>query len=836
MNGKSEVYAWLVQCFEFYPSVFVDSTVSLLLLTINNPTTMSSALSKRFLKIRSVTKTEVGIHATAAEGQLRVRFFNDAVAQITITQAPAFDDFSYAVQSTPSKSTLLIQDQSRILSIKSALLEVTINKDPVTVTFKDSRGQILNEEDPGLGTSWIGEQVTTYKRLQKGERFIGLGEKTGPLDRKGTGYQNWNTDSFAYHAGADPLYCSIPFYIGVHHGLQYGIFFDNSHKSFFNFGASNNRFSTFSADAGEMNYYFISGVSVADIISRYTELTGRMPLPPKWSIGYQQCRYSYYPDSEIRIIANTFRQKKIPADVIVLDIHYMDKYKIFTWDNQNFPDASSLIQYLKSQNFEVVLMCDPGIKIETGYDAYDDGLRKDVFVKYPDGENYSGQVWPGWCHFPDFTNPKVRSWWKEKLTTYTDLGIAGYWNDMNEIATWGQMLPENLEFDYDGNKSTTRRARNVYGFQMARGTYEGVKELLGKRPFNLTRAGYSGVQRYAAVWTGDNVSYDEHMMLGIRLVNSLGLAGVAFAGYDVGGFVGEASTQLFARWISIGALSPFFRGHTMINSRDAEPWSFGEEVEQISRNYIQFRYQLMPYLYSLFYESATNGMPVQRSLAIANTHDAKVYDPQFQHQYLFGPFILVAPVESNKDFVKVYFPPGEWYSLFDGAKYAGGQEVVVTCPIHKLPIFIKGGAIIPMQKVVQHTNEKVEELSFHIYQSKENSSFEFYEDDGITFDYEANQYAIRLILHHGAKNSLTIGEQQGSYHSNFKQIRIILHGFELVRKVVVNGKSFASASKNHSFFQPMEKFDPLIDPASMGEETVYIASFPYSSELLDISW
>ncbi|MBY0433402.1 MAG: DUF5110 domain-containing protein, partial [Cyclobacteriaceae bacterium] len=648
-------------------------------------------------------------------------------------------------------------------------------------------------------------------------------------------YQNWNTDAYAYHSGSDPLYCSMPFYIGLHHGRQYGIFLDNSHKTFFNFGASNNRFSSFAADAGEMNYYFIHGNSVAEIIQHYTWLTGRIQLPPKWSIGYQQCRYSYYPDKEVLNIASTFREKQIPADAIVMDIHYMDKYKIFTWDAKNFSDPKKLIDTIKAQGFEIVLMCDPGIKVEKGYGAYDDGIANDVFVKYPDGENYAGQVWPGWCHFPDFTNPVTRIWWEKQLASYSTLGVEGYWNDMNEIATWGHMLPENLEFNLDGQPATSRKARNLYGFQMSRSTYEATKKLLkGKRPFNLTRSGYSGVQRYAAVWTGDNVSYDEHMMLGVRLVNSLGLTGVAFAGYDVGGFVGEASTKLFARWTSIGSLSPFFRGHTMINTKDSEPWSFGEEVENISRNYIRFRYQLMPYIYSLFYEASQSGMPVQRSLAIYFAHDARVYNGQFHHQYLYGPFVMVAPVESNKEFVKIFFPKGEWYYLFDGTKIAGDQEVIVECPIHKLPVYIKAGAIMPMQRPVQNTKEIVDELVLHIYNGNEETSFEFYEDDGSTFQFESGAFAKRLIRFNPDQRKITLLPQEGTYTSSIKTVKLILHGFSNLSQIKMENQTVSVRKEMNSFFMPLEKYDPINDPDTMGEEEVMVTGFAYQSGLMEI--
>ncbi|MDZ4715485.1 MAG: glycoside hydrolase family 31 protein [Cytophagales bacterium] len=798
---------------------------------------MPSALSTSLGKVNSIEQSADGIVAATTHGKVRITFFNDSVVRVTASTAPTFDSFSFAVQTVPSTVKLQVADHTDTVVLRSSHLEVILHKNSATLEFRDSAGKLLNEDDHGLGTSWIGEQVTTYKKLQDGERFVGLGEKTGPLDRKGAGYQNWNTDAFAYHSGEDPLYSSIPFYMGIHHGLQYGIFFDNTHKSHFNFGASNNRFSSFSADAGEMNYYFLHGNTVAEIIQGYAELTGCMPLPPRWSIGYQQCRYSYYPDAEVRTLANTFRQKQIPADVIVLDIHYMDKYKIFTWDGKNFPDAPSLLSYLKDHHFEVVLMCDPGINIEEGYEPYDDGCKKDIFVKYPDGERYAGQVWPGWCHFPDFTNTKARSWWKDMLASYTKLGVAGYWNDMNEIATWGHMLPENLEFDYGGEKATSRRARNVYGFQMARSTYEASKDLLGgRRPFNLTRAGYSGVQRYAAVWTGDNVSYDEHMMLGVRMVSSLGLAGVSFAGYDVGGFVGEASPRLFARWISIGAFSPFFRGHTMVNTRDAEPWAFGEEVEQISRNYIQFRYQLLPYLYTAFYESSKTGMPVQRSLAVDYTHDPKVYNPQFQNQYLFGPSFLVAPVESTKDFVKVYFPPGDWYSLYDGTRHPGETEEIVECPIHKLPVFIKAGAVIPMHRPIQHTQEKVEELDLHIYRGIGETRYEFYEDDGTTFDYEKGNVAHRTYHYDGAKNRLILEAQTGPFKSPFRRARLILHGFDSIKKIAVNGTPLDAKGIRNSFFQPLEKFDPIIDADSMGDESVFIATFAFTPDTIEITW
>ena len=788
---------------------------------------MKNPISQTIGNFSGYKKINFGISVTAGEGVLRVLLFSPSIVKISLTRNEEFDDFSYAVCAQPEEVSFNVSENDKTLAIITSKLRVVILKYPVRVRFESLNGDIINEDDTGLGTAWIGEQVTTYKKLQEGERFIGLGEKTGNLDRKGNHYQNWTTDAYGYHGGQDPLYCSTPFYIGIHHQLMYGVYFDNSYKTFFNFGASNNRFSSFSADSGAMNYYFIEGGNVGDIIRHYTWLTGRMDMPPLWSLGYQQCRYSYYPDKEVKTLAQTFREKDIPADVIVLDIHYMHNYKIFTWDPKNFSDPKGLLKFLSDEGFKVVVMCDPGIKIEEGYAAYDDGKKKDVFLKYPDGEYYSGQVWPGWCHFPDFTKAETRAWWKSHLKSYTDMGIEGYWNDMNEVATWGHGLPDNIVFDFDGNPATTRKGRNQFGFQMARSTYEATKSLMnGRRPFNLTRSGFSGVQRYAAVWTGDNVSYDEHMLLGVRLVNSLGLTGVAFAGYDAGGFVGEANIKLFARWMSIAALSPFFRGHSMINTRDAEPWSFGEEVEQIVRNSIKLRYQLMPYIYSLFHDAATTGMPVQRSLAISYPFEARVFDHQFQNQYLFGPSILVCPCESTRDILKVFLPEGDWYSVYTGQKFTGNQEIFVECPIHRLPVFVKSGSVLPMKRAGINTRARQDELVLHVYNGAAVTTFDLYEDDGETFQYQQGNSSLRTVIFDPTKSTVRLTATEGNYKPQWKTVSVYFHGFDKIK---------SAKTEEFSYFTPIVKYDPINDPEWIGQETVQVITAPFTTDDFELS-
>ena len=792
--------------------------------------------------VLSIERTNDGILGTTSIGaNFKVLVFSPHIIKVHITKEDDFNDHSFAVIQTPSEIDFEYYETFENITIVTSEIRLIITKTSTSFSFFTLDGKPILEDDAKFSTSWVGEQVTTYKRLREDERFIGLGEKTGPLDRRGHSYQNWNTDHFGYPPDSDPLYCSTPFYIGIHSKLAYGVFLDNSHKTHFNFGASNRRFSSFSADQGDMSYYFIYHKEVKDIINSYTSLTGTMQLPPIWSLGYQQCRYSYRPDKEVVSVANTFREKDIPADVIVLDIHYMEKYKIFTWDKEDFPEPKALIKKLEDQGFKVVVIFDPGIKIESGYTAYDSGMENDVFIKYPDGDNYEAEVWPGWCHFPDFTNPKVHLWWQEQMKACTKIGIEGFWNDMNEIATWGQSLPEMIEFDFEGNKASTRKARNIYGMQMAKSTYEGAKRnLKGKRVFNLTRAGYSGVQRYAAVWTGDNVADDEHMLLGVRLVNSLGITGIAFSGYDIGGFAGNADEKLFARWISIGAFSPFFRGHSMLNSKDSEPWAYGEEVEEISRNYIKLRYKLMPYIYTAFHEASETGIPVSRSLAINYTHDPLIYDENYYNQYLFGCSLLVAPVASQASLTKVYLPEGEWYDLFTDAKYDGRQEIIAECPIERLPVFVKGSSIIPMQEAIESlSNNTNQVLQLHIYNGLENKEYDYYEDDGTTYSYENKEYYQRCIELTPFKGELKIHKKKGSHLSQYKSIRLYFHGFNnLQDSVQVDSNEHKVNHEDFIHLAPISDFDPF---AGSKETILQIKNLPFidlnnNDETIQINW
>ena len=576
----------------------------------------------------NIGQHDISFKTTNTYGTVTV--YSPSIIRVRLNKEPLKGNFSYAVVGEPQKTRVSITQNDGSITLVTDSLKAIIQKNPFSIAFYTPDGQVINEDDKGLTTSWVGQAVTNYKKLQDDEHFIGLGEKTGNLDRKGNGYTNWNSDVYGYAITQDPLYSSIPFYIGIHHGLNYGIFLDNTYQTDFNFGASTNRFSSFGARGGEMNYYFIYHKHLADIITSYTFLTGRMPMPPMWSLGYQQNRYSYYPEAEVLRIAHTLREKHIPADGITLDIHYMDKYQLFTWNKSRFPNPAGMNAELNKLGFRTTVIVDPGIKIQPGAPAYESGLKQDVYIKYPDGQPYVGAVWPGWCNFTDFTSQKGRDWWHSQVKFFAESGVSGIWNDMNEIATWGSKMPDNVLFDYDGRQTTHLEAHNVYGMQMARSSYEGALMQFKERPFILTRSGFAGLQRYTAIWTGDNRAEDDHMLQGVRLINSLGLSGVSFTAMDIGGFTGNPSIPLYAKWMELGAFIPYYRNHTAYNTKSAEPWTFGEDVLNITRNYISLRYQLLPYIYSNFYESTQDGLPVMRSLAINYTFDPKILSTDYQ--------------------------------------------------------------------------------------------------------------------------------------------------------------------------------------------------------------
>jgi alpha-glucosidase len=724
-----------------------------------------------------------------------------------------------------------------------------IEKKPAfRVIFRNKQGKIINEDVPGkgFGTSFIGNRSTLYKKLWPDERFVGLGEVLGNLDKRGSAFTLNNTDTYRYGDPRLPMYVSIPFYIGIHDSETYGLFYHNTYKTYFNFGISTPGFSSITSEGGDVDYFFIYDNNISKILDHYTSLTGRMPLPPLWSLGYHQSRCSYFPQNNVKIIAETFRAKNIPVDCIVLDADYLHEYEPFRINKERFPDMPGLTTYLNRLGIEVTASVNPGIKLDTTYFAYHDGLQKDVFLRFSDGSLYTAEIAPSLNHFVDFTNPAARAWWIGNMKFLPENGIHGYWNDMNEPAVGGSYLPDNLVFDFDGRRTNALEAKNLYGMLMARSSYESALKYGGnRRPFVLTRSGFAGVQRYAAVWTGDNTSKDEYLLGGTLLNTQLGLSGLSFVGDDIGGYIGNTSKELFIRWIEVGIFAPYVRNHKEAFAAANEPWSYGEEAEAIAKEYIGFRYRLLPYLYSKFYESTRTGMPVARSLCINYPFDEKVYDKLYQYQFLYGDAILVVPVTSAEKVKKLYLPESQWFDLYTDELIDGNRELSRECLIHEIPLFVKGSSIIPMQSLVQTTKQKPDDtLCIHIYNGSHLNNFEYYEDDGSTMDYLKGSWYKRTIKFDPGQNQVSFLPVSGSYKSGFRFIKCIFHGFEgKMNEVSVNGQLLLPKREELRLVDGLRYLHEIYDPAfyknlsgMKKKNTQLTIIFPNSDEEIRITW
>jgi alpha-glucosidase len=767
-------------------------------------------------QVISYQKTDHGVEGLTSIGRFSIDIYSAHIVRVRVRRQNQVEHTGYALadNALPPYSGFTIQENDDAIILKTSALtaEVTMKPD-FRVTFKDPAGSVINEDMAGqeLGITFLGAKVTAYKTLQTGERFIGMGEELGDLDRRGSILTLKNTDNYKYDDPRIPMYVSIPFFTGLHHQKIYGLFFNNSYRSVFNFGSSNKRFASFSFDGGIFDEFFMYDSSVDKIIDHYTSLTGRMPLPPKWSLGYQQSRCSYYPEDRVMFIAKTFRDKHIPLDGIVLDADYLQGYESFRINLQRFPDMRKMSDHLHAMNIELTASVNPGITVDDTYPQYHSGLKENVFLKYADGELFTADIAPNTNHFADFSDPKARRWWSDNMRLYQELGINGYWNDMNEPAIDGQAMPDNVVFDFDGQKTTPLEAQNYYGMLMARASYESFQRYGGnKRPFVLSRSGFAGIQRYAAVWSGDNQAKDEHILLGALLTNQMGLSGVPFSGPDIGGYIGDGNKELYRRWIEVGVFSPYLRNHREQLGAANEPWAYGEEAEAISKSYLDFRYRLMPYLYSAFYEASQSGMPISRSLSINYPFDDKVYDRRYQYEFLFGAGFLVNPMTSKEHSKATYLPAGEWYDLFTDIRYNGGQTLTADYPGYKIPIFVKASAIVPMQVTVQSTRDDPGKILYlHLFNGSEPNRFEYYEDDGQSLNYQAGEYLKRTITFNPTESRLTFSKQLGKFHSSFRKIKIIFHGFGNVQDVTANHIAASVTPETTRMLDPLEGLSDL---------------------------
>jgi alpha-glucosidase len=632
----------------------------------------------------------------------------DGVVRLRYAAAGASAPPSWAVVAAlPAAQPMLAAAPAR-LTADAMTIEIDAQC-RVRATLADGTVAIDDAEPFVVGTSAV------LSRVSGTDRVYGLGERTGGLNKRGSAWTFWNTDAYdptigGWKPGQDPLYQAIPFELHQVSALTFGIFTDATRRMTIDLSGTRDRVAV--EGAHTIDQYVIAGPRMANVVDRYTQLTGRPALPPRWALGFHQSRWGYANASEVEAIADKYRALDIPADAIWLDIQHMRGFRSFTFDPQAFADPAAMIARLRSRGFRVITIEDPGIKVDPGWDVYDSGL--------PHFLDYTGTAWPGASRFPDFSSAATRAWWGEHVKSVLDLGVAGIWLDVNEPTTFpeggaGTTVPDDVTAAGDGTQTTMAALHNAYALFEARATYDAIAAR-GSRPFVLSRAGYAGIQRYAAVWTGDTASTWQGLEQTLPMLLGLGVSGVPFVGSDIGGYSGHATPELFARWIALGSISPFARAHVTSGVPGQEPWMFGAEVLRDSRELLRERYRLLPYLYSLADEAARTGAPLLRPLVWDFPEDPAV--AEMADEAMLGPSILVAPVVvAGATTRAVYLPAGRWYDYESDAIVNGPATITVALRMASLPMFVRAGAIIP-------TTDAIE-----IYPGAA-SSFTLYEDDG----------------------------------------------------------------------------------------------------------
>lgn len=765
--------------------------------------------------------------ATALPNGIRIETTSGGVEEITALQENVLRVRAAAGHALPEDASWAVLHESRIATVavhqqnstdyvgfSTNSLRVEILRKNLCITVRDKNGNVLQQDAAPLRFEAKGFRV--IKAMPADEHYFGLGDKMGPTDRRGGAYTMWNTDAYRYQESTDPLYKSIPFFMTFRAGTAVGVFLDNTYRTSFDFGKESPFSYSFGSVGGPLDYYIFPGPSPKQVLETYAWLTGKPPLPPRWALGFQQSRYTYTPEARLMEIANRLRSDRIPADALYLDIDFQYKNRPFTINEQAFPNMDKALAMLHTMHFHVVAITDLHIAHapNQNYAPYDSGIAGDQFVHNPDGSVYIGSVWPGPSVFPDFTRASTRTWWGTLYKPFTAIGFDGFWNDMNEPSVFngpGGTMPLDVVHRIDEPGFRTRNAthaeiHNVFGMENSRATYDGLLKIdPGKRPFVLTRATYAGGQRYAATWTGDNSSTWNHLRESATQLKSLGLSGFSFSGADVGGFAGTATPELLTKWIEVSAFEPIDRDHTEKGTGDQEPWVGGQQQEDIRRRYIEARYRLMPYLYTLAEESSRTGIPMMRPLfldypdATRDKHPIDV-DPGVDAEFLLGHDLLIAPAPYPEapDAYTIEFPSANWFNYWTGQRVpapprnpdrapnapASATDMVplntsVRPTLESLPVFVRAGAILPLQPLVQSTDETPQgPLELRVYAGSDCHGT-LYTDDGQSFAYKHGVYLREnftcTVNPDGIR--ITISKREGSFIPWWKEIHIKVYGW-----------------------------------------------------------
>ena len=779
----------------------------------------AEALQKSgFVRLDRVTASRSipnGIEIRSGVALMQITALRDDVLRVRVGPSGQLpEDASWAVLPAARTASIAVaaDNGSTSVGFKTAKLKVSVKKDPLELTVTDLDGRVIVQDLPGRPVEFHGSAFRVYHRSPADEHYFGLGDKPGPLDRRNQAFVDWNTDAFGWQESTDPIYKSIPWFLTFRKGMAAGIFLDNTWRASFDFNKEYRDAYSFGSEGGPLDYYILYGPEPKAVVTTWAWLTGTTPLPPLWSFGYQQSRYSYYPESEVRRIADRLRSERIPADVVWLDIDYQLKNRPFTVDPERFPHFDQMIQDLKAQHLHTVVITDLHLAYlpNSGYKPYDEGAAGDHFVKNADGSTYVGVVWPGKAVFPDFTRKASRDWWGSLYSDFVARGIAGFWNDMNEPAVFevaSKTMPDDNQHRIDEPGFQQRTAshleiHNVFGMENSRGTFEGLLKIdPNTRPFVMTRASYAGGHRYSATWSGDNSSTWNHLRQTTPQLINLGLSGFAMSGADVGGFAASPQPELLTRWLEVAAFHPIDRDHTAIGTNPQEPWENGTPEDlTLRRRYIEERYRLMPYIYTTAEEMSRTGLPIMRPLFLefpSGNGDGQPIDLANGNTFLLGPDLLVAqsPYPDEMDDYTVALPPVGWYDYWTGIQVEGDSRRKaidnnpVTQPeahIHRsldtLPVFARAGSIVPEQPLVQSTGETPQgPLTLRVYPptaSNKDCGGSLYLDDGVSYNFKKGEFLrVGFSCHATAQGiTVTVDPHRGSFAPWWKLLSIEVYG------------------------------------------------------------
>lgn len=691
---------------------------------------------------------------------------------------------------------------------KTARTRLTI--DPgFGIRLVDEKGQVVLESLSQQTLGFCGDSSLFMFQRDALHQFYGMGEKSTGLEHSGRRTKFWNTDVWADFPEAtfrdgkpDPMYVSIPYLIVKKDNTYVGLLLDNPYATFMDMSSSvsiagqmtlkDKPKTCFSlgAEKGQPDLYLIYGPSLPELTRKLQKLVGCTPMPPAWALGYHQCRWGYQSAKDLNELDQQFRKNGIPCDGLWLDIDYMDGYRVFTINKKHFPNAKADLQKLKAHGRKVVPILDPGVKREKGYGVYDDGHRADVFCHNEQGREFVGLVWPGKTVFPDFSTTEGRAWWAKQVSRFAAQGIHGAWLDMNDPAT-GHV--DHMQMLFNHGKESHETFHNQFALGMAMASRDGFEQAHpNQRAFLLSRSGFTGIGRYAALWTGDNYSNYHHLKGSIPCSLNLALSGVPFNGPDIGGFGGNTSPELITAWMKAGFLFPFCRNHTVAGSRRQEPWAFGSRVMRTLRRYIRLRYSLRPYLYNLFAAQEAQGEAILRPLFYDFADTKTLPLGKIQDQFMVGPAIMQAPLLDEGQTSREVVLPGkdDWYSMSEGKWLKGNRKITVTPAKEDTPIFLREGTLIPAIANQGESNAfDGRHVVFHVLlnqKSRGAAELSYVFDDGETLDYRKGKRSRMNVSARVRQGRLEITTQL--VEDGFGACKPVFVLYDTFKAVVVDGQ------------------------------------------------